>query len=511
MSTRLYGNWQRPRSAGILGLGTLGSIALFALALVAVLQLMLGGLEAAVLTLAVGGGVLWATAAKDRHGRSAARHALTAVQWSAAKSGRRHLYRSGPVGRTPFGTCSLPGLSASTHLSEWSDGYGRPFALIESRAAGSYSIVFATQPEGAALVDEEQIDSWVRQWGLWLSGLANVAGLEAAAVTIETSPDSGTSLERELRENAHPDAPAFARSVLESIGRLYPEGGASTRAFITLTFRATGSSAASRRRSADEMGRFLAPQVAGLGQGLSDTGAGVVYPLSARELCAVIRIAYDPDVGPSIERMRQAGELPPELTWTEVGPMAHQASWSTYRHDSGLSVTWAMTKAPESAVTAASLASLLQPSPTTARKRVTLLYRPVDVARAARAVHADANAASFNMTTSRNPMARDVQAAQRASKTAAEEAAGAGLLNFGILVTATISDSQARAALEAGEDGFTWLEAEAEAEVVRCAQQAKVQLRRTYGSQDVAFAAALPLGHVLTKHLAVPDYVQEAM
>ena len=46
---------------------------------------------------------------------------------------------------------------------------------------------------------------------------------------------------------------------------------------------------------------------------------------------------------------------------------------------------------------------------------------------------------------------------------------------------------------------------------MRCAQHAKLLLRRAYGSQDVAFSAGLPLGHVLSKHLAVPDYVQEML
>lgn len=510
-STRQYGNWLRPRSAGLLGLGSVGTAAMLGIGVIAVFQLMLGLMTAAVVTVVVGAGALWLIAARDRHGMSAARHVATATQWAAAKNGRRNLYRSGPVGRTPFGQCELPGLSTPTRLTEWRDGYDRPFALIESPATGSYSIVLATQPEGAALVDPEQIDAWVARWGAWLGNLGNQPGLEAAAVTIETSPDSGTDLERELRENTNPEAPAFARAVLESIGRLYPEGGAQTRAYVTLTFRAAGPTSAGRRRSAEEMGRFLAPMVAGLGQELSDTGAGAVHPLSARELCAVVRVAFDPEIASSIEQLRQAGDLPASLTWDQVGPMGHQASWSNYRHDSGLSVTWAMTRAPASSVTAGALASLLRPSPAIARKRVTILYRPIDVAKAAAAVHSDVNAANFNMTSSRNPMAGQMLAAQRASKTAAEEAAGAGLLNFGLLVTATLSNSQARSAIAAGQDGFTWLEAEAESDVMRCSQHAKVQLRRAYGSQDVAFAAALPIGHVLSRHLALPEMMQELM
>ncbi|MDO5051927.1 MAG: hypothetical protein Q4E05_03430 [Pseudoclavibacter sp.] len=510
MSTRQYGNWLRPRSAGLLGLGTIGTAVLMGLGIIVVFELMLGAPTLALVTGVAGAGVLWLTAARDRHGLSAARRGTTAIAWRAAKSGRRHLYRSGPLGRTPYGKSQLPGLSSTISLSEWTDGYGRPFALLESPSTSSFTVVLGTQPEGAALVDAEQIDAWVARWGDWLGNLGNQPGLEAASVTIETAPDAGTELERELKENVREDAPAFARAVMRDIGENYPLGGAQIRAYVALTFKAIGV-IGGRRRTAEEMGRFLAPQLAGLASSLSETGAGAVYPLSAQDLCAVVRVAYDPVIAPVMERARQAGQLPPELSWDTAGPMAHQATWTNYRHDSGLSVSWTMTKAPSSSITAGALTALLAPAGVIARKRVTLLYRPIDVARAAAAVHADVNAANFNMTASKNPMASQVLAASRAAKTAAEEAAGAGLLNFGAIVTATVTETQAKEARAAGEDGFAWVEAEAEAEVMRCAQHAKLLLRRAYGSQDVAFSAGLPLGHVLSKHLAVPDYVQEML
>lgn len=510
MSTRQYGNWLRPRSAGLLGLGTVGTAMLLMLGIIAVFELMLGLHTLALITITGGAGLLWLIAARDKHGLSAARRATTAIAWRAAKSGRRHLYRSGPLGRTPFGRTQLPGLSASITLSEWTDGYGRPFALLESPSTSSFTIILSTQPEGAALVDPEQIDAWVARWGDWLGNLGNQPSLEAASVTIETAPESGIELERELTENVQPNAPAFARAVMNDIGEHYPLGGAQIRAYVAMNFKAIGA-LGGRKRTAEEMGRFLAPQIAGLAASLSETGAGAVHPMSAKDLCAVTRVAYDPAIGPIIDRARQMGELPAELSWDTAGPIAHQATWSNYRHDSGLSVSWVMTKAPSSSITAGALTSLLSPVAAIARKRVTLLYKPIDAARAAAAVHADVNAANFNMTASRNPMASQVLAANRAAKTAAEEAAGAGLLNFGAIITATITEEQAKAARAAGEDGFNWVEAEAEAEVMRCAQHAKILLRRAYGSQDVAFAAGLPLGHVLTKHLALPDYVQEMM
>ena len=91
-----------------------------------------------------------------------------------------------------------------------------------------------------------------------------------------------------------------------------------------------------------------------------------------------------------------------------------------------------------------------------------------------------------------------------AELTAEEEARGAGLVAFGMLVTATVADADLlddpRAAVDA-----------ARAAVDNLAATARSQLRPVYGSQDSAFAAALPLGIVLDAHLAVPREFRESM
>jgi hypothetical protein len=84
-----------------------------------------------------------------------------------------------------------------------------------------------------------------------------------------------------------------------------------------------------------------------------------------------------------------------------------------------------------------------------------------------------------------------------AAATAAEEARGAGLVNFGLLVTATVTD---RERLELARKAVDYL-----------APTARLQLRPVYGSQDNAFAAALPLGLVLPSHLKVPTELREAL
>ena len=92
------------------------------------------------------------------------------------------------------------------------------------------------------------------------------------------------------------------------------------------------------------------------------------------------------------------------------------------------------------------------------------------------------------------PIARTVRAA---SATAQEEASGAGLVQFGMLVTATVMDLSKQADARAAIDNL--------------AATARLRLRPVYGSQDSAFAAALPLGLVLPKHIKVPAELREKL
>ncbi|HLS40969.1 MAG TPA: SCO6880 family protein, partial [Ornithinicoccus sp.] len=387
-----------------------------------------------------------------------------------------------------WGTFQLPGLVAATRLSEHTDSYGRRFALLYTPATGHYSVVLGAEPDGSALVDQEQIDAWVADWGHWLANLGDEPSLEAASVTIETAPDTGTRLRREVMTHMDPRAPEFARAMLTQAVERYPAGSSTVKAYVALTFTAAARAGA-KKRTPEEMGHDLAARLPGLTQTLSATGAGASHPLTAQELCEAIRVAYDPAAATLIDEAHAAGETP-ELSWHDVGPTFAEATYDGYLHDSALSVTWGMSTAPRGTVQSGVLAKLLAPHRDIARKRVTLLYRPVDAARAAAIVEADLRAAEFRATSSSKPAARDLLATRAAAATASEEAAGAGLLNFGILVTATVLDP-AR-------------EEDARAAIDSLSATARLRLRVLRGSQDSAFAGALPLGLVLPRHLKVP-------
>ena len=144
------------------------------------------------------------------------------------------------------------------------------------------------------------------------------------------------------------------------------------------------------------------------------------------------------------------------------------------------------------------LARLVAPHGEIARKRVTLLYRVIDPGEAARIVERDLHNADFRVNSSARPTARSVVEQQAARATAQEEARGAALVNFGMLLSATVFEE-------------SQLPPAAVAAVENLAPTARVSLRPVWGSQDSAFAAALPVGLFLPAHLKVPEAIRQAL
>ena len=125
------------------------------------------------------------------------------------------------------------------------------------------------------------------------------------------------------------------------------------------------------------------------------------------------------------------------------------------------------------------------------------MYRPHDPGAAAALVEADVRSAQFLATSRRTRNARDDLALRAARQSAAEEAAGAGVVRFSLLATVTVGRHQDRARAERIVEGL--------------AATARLRLRRATGAQAVTFAAGLPTGIVLSEHTRVPALIREGL
>ena len=421
-------------------------------------------------------------AVRDRYGRNGFQVLLPRLASARAARTGSDLYRSGPLSRMPAGHCRLPGSPRASTALDALDAWGRPFAVLSHPHVGHVTAVIAAASDGAALVDAAEVDNRVAHWGAWLADLGHEPGLVAASVTIESAPDTGTRLRHEVEHNVDPGSPEARPRRARLDHRHLPDGvcGHGLLHHAHLVDGSSGglrASAAARRRwrSTSASGSRASPERLGA------TGAGAARPMTTASWPrAVASPTTPPPSAPSSSPPRQL-RMPGGIAWADAGPAAAQEGWDHYRHDSGVSASWFMAKAPAGHVFSNTLAQLLAPHPDIARKRVTLVYRPHDPASAAKTVERDRLDAQFAASGKKFGRARDAISKTAADKSAEEEAQGAGLVRFGLIATATVM---------AGSDLDL-----AGVAMENMGNASRITLRPAYGCQASAFAATLPLGH----------------
>lgn len=340
---RTYGNWIEPRTPGIIpGLGLLGSALVFAGIFLALPFMMLNLYVPAITIFLLTCAFAYLISRKDVHGKSIATKIIVKCGWWMATWKREHMFRGGILGYGPEGSMILPGLLARTQLLHATSANG-DFGVIYCPRQHTYTLVIRTSPNGEDLVDPGQMDRWVAEWAQSKADMADEQGLLQYTVTVETSPANPLQLRQEVTGHADVNEPDFAASVMTSIVDTYPQGSSQANAYVAYTY--SDRRAGGRRRGKDVMLTELSSRLPYLIHKLQATGAGACTPMSPAELCRYVRIAYDPEQAQQFDLADMQG-IDVDLAWRNCGPMATQASWDSYRHDSGISETWEMTMPP---------------------------------------------------------------------------------------------------------------------------------------------------------------------
>lgn len=495
-----YGNLRKPGLPGLFSLSAgatvgmgVGALVLIGLSVAGQLKLAFAWLLVlAVLTIPLviptrSGQTPYVTAFRFVFHRRAARLGLTGL-------------RQGVTGHVPDGNCRLPGLAAATVLTEHRDVYGQPFGLISVPATAHHTVVIEAHAAGTAGVDQSTIDGQVAHWGAWLANLGQTGDIAGAAVVVETAPDSGHRLRRAATSGMATNPPAFARAVLDEVLDSYPTGSPIISTRITVTFKGRSSTedgGGGKALSIEEIAEEIGTRLPQLISDLRNTGAGTTSrPCSAQEIVDATRVAFDPSVAAEVEQASLGAGT--GLTWDQAGPVAHDALYDAYRHESAYSVSWHMKEPPAGIFYSTSLQRLLNPHRDITRKRVAILYRPEDPMTSAHAVEQDVNYVTWRASQRAKVPARTQAELAAAQRAASEEAHGASLVRFGIIVTATVMSADA---LPLARKTIT----------TGLAAQARLRLRLARGSQDVAFLASLPLGMVLPEHMMVPTVLRESL
>ena len=474
VDVRTYGGWRRPVSYGFLNLTLTQSLG----SLVGVGIVFLLGLNKGMLW-ACGGAILlvgwgWVITTKDKHQVNLIDRAEEKIVFGLNKAKGNTVFRGGALAPTKKTSqrLVLPGILSGCKVSEYVDSWNRSFALIE-HASGTGAVTMRLTPAGSNLVDQETVDNQVAYWGQWLGDLSNESGIAGASITVETLPDLGGRLYSEVTSRRAANCPQVAGEVIEGVLD-ESTGSNQVRVWVTLTFNLA---ALGGRKNKDIAGREIASRLPGLTQGLVAAGGGATHLVTVNELARLVRSAYAHDSEELFDQALAAGQTI-NLDWDQSGPVFAQADFSSYRHDGAVSRVWTMTCPPRGAVQSAVLSRLLEPNRDVQRKRVTILYQPMDAAKAPSVVERDLNHARANAAGAR-PSARSINELAAASEVASEEASGAGLVDFAMIITATTTPDHL-------EDTSVTVNALSAA--------SRLLIRPAYGAQDSGFALGLPLG-----------------
>ncbi|MFE3795774.1 hypothetical protein KHQ06_24470 [Nocardia tengchongensis] len=487
-SARMYGRWEKPRSAGFFGL-TWG-VSMVGLGLVIVVMLTFMFSHSLSLTGIVIGcsATLFAPLAVTIGGRTGWETVVLRYQYAMAQARGELEYRAGRFSRIP-GLAKLPGLLADSRLSEYETPGGKRFALIHIRRTDHYSVVLRVLPRGKELVDQSQIDAWVEDYGQFLAAQSRAGEVVAVTSVVDTVVETRLKQRREVARLVRNDAPEFAKAVMREAGNDIGGLGVRIEARIAITYRAIGKGRI--RRDTAEQAREIGQRLQGVLSQLARAGLPAT-PLEAWEVLGLVRSRYDIASQRDIEAAGR--DILRTQSWDSVGPIAHADRWDHYVHDGARSITWEMDAPPRGAVLETGLEELLRPRLDVPRKRVAVVYRLHSAAEAADLVDSDYKDALAAEQTERG--IASASASIRVDNTRAarqEQARGAGLTRFGALIT--ITD-----ALDGDLPGI-------EASVRAMSAAARLRVRRCYAAQAATFAASLGIGLILPEHTSISKRV----
>jgi hypothetical protein len=382
---------------------------------------------------------------------------------------------SGPLRGVVILTHELPGSES---------GIG----VLKDRSAGTYTGVMSVRGRSFALLDGPEKSRRLASWAGILSGLAREGGLVHRLQWVErTVPDPGDDLGTYLKENiAVPLDSLIARSYLQVVD----DAGPVTQqheTLVALQIHAGRSQRAIKQAGGGDHGacEVLRRELASLATRLIGDEVVVEGVLTPRLLAASLRHMFDPR---SRHRLARLGASEPEREGTSLsntGPMATDASWSSFRSDGAVHTTYWIAEWPRLDVEADFLAPLLLR--TECMRSASLVMEPISPLKAIRSVEsARTSVAADDELRSRAGFVRTARRSREEEALASHErelSDGHAFYRFAGFITVTANDEE-----ELGR---------ACGEVEEAAARSFLDVRRLYGQQENAFTYTLPLGRGL--------------
>ncbi|MEV7064310.1 SCO6880 family protein [Streptomyces collinus] len=342
---------------------------------------------------------LWAASgslvAIRRHGRSLIDWAPIVTRYAHRRRTGQTLWLARPVTRPrQDGVLHLPGTAASLKVVAPGDSANGAAAVHDPHQQTLTAIARVTS-RAFALLDPATQNHNVSSWGRALAGIARTGHVATVQVLERTVPDSGDTLTRHWTHHGQPQIPVAGQIYSELVASAGP-AAAPHETYLAISLDLKAARRLISQAGGGLPGAFTVMEqtTASIAQAARNAGLQVTGWLSAREIAAVIRTAYDPKALAALQQWSQTGRA--EADPAAAGPVVQFEDYDRLATDSARHATYWVENWPRTEMGAGFLHGVMFTAGV--RRSLSLIYVPQglesalrDVQRKKAAIIADAN------------------------------------------------------------------------------------------------------------------------
>ncbi|MBM9507999.1 SCO6880 family protein [Actinacidiphila acididurans] len=304
-------------------------------------------------------------------GRSLTDWTPIVLRYALRRAGGQLLWLARPSSRPAReGLLHLPGTTASLRVVTAPD---RRYSAVHNPHTGTLTAVVKVSSRAYALLDPGTQNANVAGWGRTLAALARTGQVARIQVLERTVPDSGDALRRYWEEHGQPHSPVAGQLYSELIQSAGP-AAAPHEAYVAISLDARAARRLINQAGGGLTGAFavLAQLTSAFDQAARTDGLNPTGWLSANEIAAVVRTAYDPKALAALDRWSRSGR--PEADPIAAGPVVMVEKADHIATDSAFHTTYWIENWPRTETSAGFLHQLLFTAG--ARRTLSLSYAP---------------------------------------------------------------------------------------------------------------------------------------
>ncbi|MBN3933214.1 hypothetical protein IQ279_27035 [Streptomyces verrucosisporus] len=341
---------------------------------------------------------LWAAAAAlvviRRHGRSLIDWAPIVTRYAYRRRTGQTLWLARPVTRPrQDGVLHLPGTAASLKVVTPGDS-ANGAAAVHDPHHQTLTAVARVSSRAFALLDPATQNANLNGWGRALAGIARTGHVARVQVLERTVPDSGDTLSRHWARHGRAEAPVAGQIYSELVASAGP-AAAPHETYLAISLDLKAARRLIGQAGGGLPGAFTVMEqiTSSITQAVRNSGLTVTSWLSAREIAAVIRTAYDPGALAALQQWSDTGRA--EADPAAAGPVVQVEEYDRLATDTARHATYWVENWPRVEMGAGFLHGLMFTAGV--RRSLSLIYVPQglesalrDVQRRKAAIVADA-------------------------------------------------------------------------------------------------------------------------